>query len=323
MPHNCYSRLPRLVVFLGAALSLFLSSPIFAATLKLAWNSSTDPSIVGYKLAYGTSSGAYTKSLNAGNSTSVTVSSLIPGATYYFVVTAYNGIGLQSLPSNEVALTLPPNVPPSVSLTSPQPNSSVGPSSPIGLSATAADSDGVIVKVEFYEDTTKIGEAATSPYNAVWNNPSSGSYTLTALAYDDSGAAVRSAGVPITITGSSPGASPTPTPAAIKVRPMAMTPIIKAGQTAKFKLIMSQPDPANPMVVNYSLGGTATGGVDYLTTGLTGQITIPARARGALVSLSTKAVPGATGHKTAVLTVMPGTGYNAGRGNAVIRILGH
>src|SRR5436309_6804061 len=120
MPHKYYTRGKTWLALAVSAL-IWASPQLSTATsLKLAWHPSSDPNVVGYSLSYGTASGAYNKSLNAGNSTSSTVTSLIPGATYYFVVTAYNSIGLQSLPSNEVSLSLPANVPPSVSLTSPQ-----------------------------------------------------------------------------------------------------------------------------------------------------------------------------------------------------------
>jgi hypothetical protein len=304
-----------------AAAALILASASFASAsnLKFAWNASSDPNVVGYNLSYGTTSGRYSKTLNAGGATSTTVS-LSPGSTYYFVVTAYNSIGLQSLPSNEVSLSVS-NVPPSVSLTSPSAGASLNGTSPIGLSATATDSDGNIVKVEFYQGTTKIGESSVSPYAATWNNAPSGSFTLTALAYDDSGAAVRSSGVQVTVNGTSPAPSATPT-AADKIRVIAMTPIVKAGAMARFKVVATQ-TPTQDLVVNYAMGGTATAGVQYSMTGMGGHATVPQGKRSVLVQMQTLSIPGAKGGKTAVMTVLPGTGYVAGRGNAVVRIMNH
>lgn len=309
----------------GLAVAAFLLTSagyLSATNLRLAWDPSTDPNVAGYKLSYGSTSGSYTKSLNAGSSTSATVTSLTPGATYYFVVAAYNSIGLQSSPSNEVSLTVASNVPPTVSLTSPQASASLNGSSPIALSATASDSDGTIVKVEFYQDTNKIGEATTAPYSATWDNAPSGSFVMTALAYDDGGAAVRSAGVPITVTGTTPAPGPSPG-TTDKVRVVAMTPIVRAGDKAKFKLVASQVDTAQPTVVNYALGGTAAAGVNYSMAGVTGNMTIPAGGRGVLFSVDTLQVSGATGNKTAVVSVLPGTGYVPGRGTAVVRIVSH
>jgi hypothetical protein len=325
MPHNYYKHLKALLGPACLAFFVIFAPATHAANLNFAWDPSNDPNVAGYKLSYGTASGTYSKSLNAGNSNSASVTSLTPGATYYFVVTAYNSIGLQSLPSNEVSITMPANVPPTVSLTSPQANSTINGQSPIGLTATASDSDGSVVKVEFYQGTNKIGEATSAPYAATWNNAPSGNFTLSALAYDDSGAAVRSAGVPITVSGIGPTASPTPTPAAAatKIRVIAMTPIIRAGAIATFKITASEVNTVQPTVVNYALGGTATAGVDYSMSAVPTQITIPTGGRSAIFSLTTMSSANGSNRKTAILTVMPGTGYTPGRASAVVKIVGH
>jgi Big-like domain-containing protein/fibronectin type III domain protein len=303
------------------ALAIATTQPASAANLRLAWNSSSDPSVTGYNLAYGSSSGHYSNSINAGNSTSATVGSLTPGATYYFVVTAYNSIGLQSLPSNEVSLVVPNNIPPTVSLTTPVSGDKFHPGSPISMTATASDSDGTIVKVEFYQDANKVGQSTSAPYAATWSNPPSGTFNMTALAYDDAGAAVRSAGASIQIMGNSTG-SPTPSPTpGKKIKAVAMTPIITAGDTAKFKVVASDVDPAQSTIVKYSMGGTATAGVNYSTAGVTGQVTIPAGKLGAFVSVTTLPTKGA--NRTALLTVLPGNNYQPGRAStAAVKILG-
>jgi chitodextrinase len=322
MPHSYWNHLRRLLGRFVLPCVVLFPHLVSASNLRFAWTGSADPNVVGYKLSYGTSSHSYSKTLDAGNATAATVSSLTPGATYYFVVTAYNSIGLQSLPSNEVSLTLSGNVPPTVSLTSPQAGASLNGNSPISMTATASDSDGSIVKVEFYQGSNKIGEATTAPYAATWTNAPSGNFTMTALAYDDSGAAVRSAGVPITVFGTSPAPSASPS-AGDKVRVVAMTPIIKAGGTAKFKIVASQVDRTQDTIVNYSLTGTAAAGVNYSQAGLSGNVKIPAGNRAVLLPLPTMTVPGASKATTAVVTVLPGTGYVATRATAVVRIVNH
>jgi hypothetical protein len=84
-------------------------------------------------------------------------------------------------------------------------------------------------------------------------------------------------------------------------------------------LVNSEAD-TQPTVVNYSMGGTATAGVNYSTANVTGQITIPAGSRGVMLPVSTLPIPG--GNKTAVVTVVPGDGYTPGRMSAVVKILG-
>ena len=52
------------------------------------------------------------------------------------------------------------------------------------LTATASETGGSIAKVEFYADTTKIGEVDAAPYTFTWVDPDPGSYQLTAKATD-------------------------------------------------------------------------------------------------------------------------------------------
>lgn len=94
-----------------------------------------------------------------------------------------------------------PNTPPTVMLTSPAGGTSVAAGSPVALAATAGDSDGSVVRVEFFAGTTKIGEDATSPYTLAWTAPSTaGSVSLTAVAVDNAGARTTSGAVALTIT---------------------------------------------------------------------------------------------------------------------------
>lgn len=71
----------------------------------MGWNASGSSGVTGYHVHYGLSSGSYTQVTDAGNNLSATISSLTAGQTYFFAVTAYNGAGLESAPSNEVSYT--------------------------------------------------------------------------------------------------------------------------------------------------------------------------------------------------------------------------
>ncbi|MFW6180502.1 MAG: fibronectin type III domain-containing protein [Spirochaetota bacterium] len=75
--------------------------------VTLAWDPNPEPDIDCYYLHYGTSSGNYEATVNAGDTTTYSVSGLQPGATYYFAVTACNTTGLESGYSNEVTHTVP------------------------------------------------------------------------------------------------------------------------------------------------------------------------------------------------------------------------
>src|SRR5258708_20254013 len=87
-------------------------------SVTLAWGQNTEPDIAGYRLKYGSSSGVYTQTIDAGTTTTGTVANLSAGSTTFFVVTAYDTAGMESLPSNEASFTAP-NLPPTVTLTTP------------------------------------------------------------------------------------------------------------------------------------------------------------------------------------------------------------
>ena len=93
--------------FFSIILLLNFSSPAEASTVTLAWDASTDPMVTGYNIYSGTVSHSYTNLVNAGIATSVTISNLVPGTTYYFAATTYTLSGLESDYSLETAYTVP------------------------------------------------------------------------------------------------------------------------------------------------------------------------------------------------------------------------
>ncbi len=95
------------------------------------------------------------------------------------------------------------NQKPTVSLTAPANNATFVNGANITITATAADADGTVSKVEFFQGATKIGESSTSPYSLLWNNVPIGSYALTAKATDNQTAATVSTAVNITVNASS------------------------------------------------------------------------------------------------------------------------
>jgi Galactose oxidase-like, Early set domain/Bacterial Ig domain/Glyoxal oxidase N-terminus/Fibronectin type III domain/Kelch motif len=95
------------------------------------------------------------------------------------------------------------NIPPSVNITSPADGSTFMAPANITISATASDSDGTVSKVDFYQGANPIGTATTAPYSATWSNVAAGSYTITAVATDNSGTTTTSTPVNVTVTGTS------------------------------------------------------------------------------------------------------------------------
>ncbi len=94
------------------------------------------------------------------------------------------------------------NQPPTVEITSPTNNQNTGDSSLLTINATALDADGAVVRVEFYANGNLIGTSTGNPYAILWN-AAPGTYTLTAKAFDDAGAATVSAPVTVTVGGTS------------------------------------------------------------------------------------------------------------------------
>ena len=88
-----------------------------AAGVTLAWDPASSPNIAGYRLHSGTTSGVYSQTIELGNATSTLVSNLATGKTYFFVVTAYNTMGVESAPSNEVSYLAPPTTGPAPTVT--------------------------------------------------------------------------------------------------------------------------------------------------------------------------------------------------------------
>ncbi len=88
---------------------------------------------------------------------------------------------------------------PTISITSPANGATFTEPASVAISATAADPDGTIAKVEFFRGTTKLGEDTSSPYSYTWSSVAAGTYSLTAVATDNSGGSTTSAVINITV----------------------------------------------------------------------------------------------------------------------------
>ena len=84
------------------------------------------------------------------------------------------------------------NQAPTVSLSSPANNTQFVEGSTIILTANAADSDGSIHKVEFYQGDTWLGVDSIAPYTYNWTNVATGNYQVYCVAYDNQNASTES-----------------------------------------------------------------------------------------------------------------------------------
>ncbi|TWI90920.1 glycosyl hydrolase family 18 protein [Chitinophaga japonensis] len=97
------------------------------------------------------------------------------------------------------------NQAPSVTITSPAANASFTAPATVNITAAAADADGSVTKVEFYNGATRLGEDNASPFTYSWTNVAAGNYTLSARATDNAGAVTTSATVAIVVNGTGGG----------------------------------------------------------------------------------------------------------------------
>jgi hypothetical protein len=84
-----------------------------------------------------------------------------------------------------------------LSLTNPPANNAYAAPASIAMTATAKVVAGTISRVDFYQASTLIGSATTSPYGATWSNVAAGVYSLTARATSSLGFVGASA--PVTV----------------------------------------------------------------------------------------------------------------------------
>jgi hypothetical protein len=74
---------------------------------------------------------------------------------------------------------------PLLTITAPADNSTFPDSSDISIEVTAWDPDGSVIRVEFFEDTTKLGEDTDKPYSYLWEDVPAGRYKLKARVTDN------------------------------------------------------------------------------------------------------------------------------------------
>ncbi|MBX3624928.1 MAG: PQQ-dependent sugar dehydrogenase [Rhizobacter sp.] len=102
------------------------------------------------------------------------------------------------------------NTPPTVSLAAAG-SGVVG--TPVALSAAAADADGSVARVQFFDGSTLLGEDTSAPFEWAWTPTTAGAHALTARATDNAGDSSTSATVTVTVIDNTgpDGAPPTVT----------------------------------------------------------------------------------------------------------------
>lgn len=121
----------------------------------------------------------------------------LPGKDVYH----FNSAGVRTFGvryADKMLSLYPKGTPPTVSITSPVNNSTYTTIQTVNLGANAADTDGSITKVEFYDGTTLLGSDMNAPYTFAWSGMSAGTHSLTAKATDNAG--LLSTSIPVSVT---------------------------------------------------------------------------------------------------------------------------
>jgi subtilisin family serine protease len=125
-------------------------------------------------------------------------SKAVPNGTHTLSIRAHDTRGNAGTSAPITVLVDNDPTPPSVAITSPANGASV--EGVVSIQADASDNQGV-ARVEFFRNGISLGSDSTAPYGISWNSRSvaSGSYTLTARAYDAENNGATSAAVTVTV----------------------------------------------------------------------------------------------------------------------------
>lgn len=199
--------------------------------------------------------------------------------TYALTAKAYDDLNVVTT-SGAVNVTV--NAAPSVSLTSPSNGASGVAPAIFTLAATASDSDGSISKVEFYSNGSLVDSDTTAPYSTSYTGVGSGSYTITAKAYDNRNAVTTSGGVAISVNAAPTVSLSTPSNGATGTAPAIFTVTATAndsdGSVAKVEFFTNgalfATDTTSPYSVSLANLGAGTYALTAKSTDNLGQASV-------------------------------------------------
>ena len=179
-------------------------------------------------LGAGTASGTGQYSFNWNNA---------PTGSYLLTAVATNDVG-GTVTSDAVYIVV--DTPPTITITSPANGTILSPPASITITASASDSDGYLRGVDFYAGNTVIGTSIAigggttsgpQDFGFTWSNAPAGTYSLTAVARDNSGALTRSAPVTVVVNVPPAVSITSPTNGAAFVAPGNITLVSSASDT--------------------------------------------------------------------------------------------
>jgi len=87
------------MLFFLATFTTSAAEGLISCPVTLAWDASPDASVNGYALYYGIENSNLTNRVDVGLAQSVTLTNLYAYSNYFFFATAYNVLGIESIPS--------------------------------------------------------------------------------------------------------------------------------------------------------------------------------------------------------------------------------
>jgi len=180
-------------------------------SLRISWEPTAKSGLRNYVLYYN-QVGSPPISLNTGTNNYALVLNLVPGRTYFFYAAAVNlsGAGIENYQQaffvapagggTQHLFLLRQNSPPQVTLTSPASGTVFFAPGTIPLTVSVLDTDGFITRVEYYSGSTRLMTVTNAPFSATWDDVPVGNYTLSALAYDNTGAYRYSTAVGVSVS---------------------------------------------------------------------------------------------------------------------------
>ena len=196
---------------------------------------------------------------------------------------------------------------PTVSITSPANGATFTAPASIPITASASESGGTISKVEFFNGSTLLGTATSSPYTFTWSSVPAGTYSLTAEAFDATGTTATSSAVSVTV-------NPATTPAVV-ASPTSLP--VTQGSTGTFGVSLSTAPTSNVTVtvartsgntgLSVSSGGTLTFTPSNFATAQTVTIAADSSSTGNATFSAT-----ASGFTTASVTVTENPANSSG-----------
>jgi len=133
----------------------------------------------------------------------------VQAGNYRITAIATDNSGATSTSANiDIIVSQPANIPPTISITEPLVGATFDAGGNILIAAIAEDTDGRVIEVQFYANTTLLDiiTSRRTRYEYVWRNVTPGNYTLSAVAVDEDGG--TTVAVPVNITVNEPANVP-------------------------------------------------------------------------------------------------------------------